>query len=347
MAYRNPSLARRRELTQDRVSRVHQPAFLQSVSIGFNNPVLIGERICPTIGVAKQADLYRVFGRNMMRTGETRWSPGTVPNAIELRWSSDQYYCDLRKLRIALTDAERNNADNDLDLEAKYTETVTNAIDIAREKRIADLFTTAGNYSASHKIVKAGGSEYDQAAQLASNQLILDVQLMVSAVAQSAMVPKEMLTIVIPQLVIDQAILANAAILDRIKYTQRAAGQSVMDLLASLWMVKEVIPATSMYVGQGPETADSDVITGYTPTYLWGDTIWIGLVNAGANTGVPWFARTFRWNGMTDGADRRVRVYRDMDEGTEQDWIEVAEARSEKLAFADGGAVITNALSTV
>lgn len=347
MAYRNPSQARRRELTQDRVSRVHQPAFLQSVSIGFSNPSLIAERICPTIGVAKQSDLYRVFGRNTMRTHETRWSPGTIPNAITMRWSSDQYFAELRKLRIALTDAERSNSDNDLDLEAKYTEIVTNAIDIGREKRVADLYTTAGNYSSSHKIIKAGGSEYDQTAQLASNQLILDVQNMVSAVAQSAMVPKDQVTIVIPQLVIDQAILNNAAILDRIKYTQAAVGTNVTDLLARLWMVKEVITATSMYTGMGPETADSDVITGYTPTYLWGDTIWLGVVNSGSNQGTPWFARTFRWNGGTDGQDRRTRVYRDQDEGTEQDWIEVTEARSEKTAFQDAGAVITNCLSTI
>jgi hypothetical protein len=346
MTYKNPSRARR-ELTQDRVSRVHQPAFLQTVSIGFRNPALIAELICPTIGVAKQSDLYRVFGRNTMRTHETRWTPGSIPNAITMRWSQDQYFAEIRKLRIALTDAERNNSDNDLDLESKYTEIVTNAIDIGREKRVADLYTTAANYSASHKIVKAGGSEYDQAAQLASNQLILDVQNMVSAVAQSAMVPKAMLTIVIPQLVIDQAILANAAILDRIKYTQAATGTAVTDLLKSLWMVKEVIPATSMFTGAGPETADSDVITGFTPTYLWGDTIWVGLVNAGENQGTPWFARTFRWNGATDGQDRRTRVYRDEDEGTEQDWIEVTEGRSEKLAFADGGSVITNCLSTI
>src|SRR5581483_1433419 len=109
---------RRMQLTQDRVTRVHQPAFLKDVSLGFSNPALIAERVCPTIGVAKQSDLYRVFGRNTMRTHETRWAPGTVPNAIQMRWSSDQYFCDLRKLRIALTDAERNNADSDLDLEA-------------------------------------------------------------------------------------------------------------------------------------------------------------------------------------------------------------------------------------
>ena len=62
---------RRMQLTQDRVTRVHQPAFLKDVSLGFSNPALIAERVCPTIGVAKQSDLYRVFGRNTMRTHET------------------------------------------------------------------------------------------------------------------------------------------------------------------------------------------------------------------------------------------------------------------------------------
>ncbi|HVX39608.1 MAG TPA: hypothetical protein VHB25_08545 [Gemmatimonadaceae bacterium] len=345
MTYRNPSTARRRELTQDRVSRVHQPAFLQSVAIGFSNPLLIAERICPTIGVAKQSDLYRVFGRDTLRTHETRWAPGTVPNAITARWSSDSYFCELRKLRIALTDAERNNSDNDLDLEAKYTEKVTNAIDVGREKRVADMFTTAANYSASHKIAKAGGSEYDQAAVLSTAQIILDLQTVASAIAKDAIVPSSMLSVVIPQPVYDAAVKNNTAILDRIKYTQ--TGVVTTDLLRALLDVKEVIIAQAMYTGSGPETADSDVISAYVPTYLWGDSMWVGLVNAGENEGVPWFARTFRWNGETSGADRQTRVYRDSDEGTEQDWIEVKEARSEKLSFADAGGLITNCLSTM
>lgn len=341
MPYRSPT----RQLTQDRVSRVHQPAFLQSVSIGFSNPILIAERICPTIGVAKQNDLYRVFGRNTMRTHETRWAPGGIPNAITMRWSSDQYFAELRKLRILLTDAERNNSDSDIQIESKYTEIVTNAIDIGREKRVADLFTTAANYSADHKIVNAGGSEYDQDAVFATAQILLDMQSMVSVVAQSAMVPSQFLSVVIPQTVFDQAIKNNAAILDRIKYTQ--TGVVTADLLRALLDVKEVLISQSMTTGSGPETADSDVITGFVPTYLWGDTIWIGIVNANENQGAPWFARTFRWNGETSGSDRQVRIYRSEDEGQEADWIEVKEARGEKLAFADGGAILSNCLSTI
>jgi hypothetical protein len=61
-------------------------------------------------------------------------------------------------------------------------------------------------------------------------------------------------------------------------------------------------------------------------TQLWGDTVWIGVINDGKNANVPYFSRSFNWAAGTDGQRRRVKQYRMADEGQEGDWIEVAEA---------------------
>lgn len=331
--------------TSDRVTRVHTPAFLQSVSLGFTQRDLVADRVAPIIPVGKQSNKYRKWGKNGLVVQEATWSPGTEPNQVLMRWSEDTYYAPERKLRTPLTDSERVNADDDLQLETNATNLVTGCIAIAREKRVADLFTAAGNYSAGNKITKAGGSEWDQAAVVSTAQPLIDLMALIAVVAKSAMVPVSMLSVVIPEPVFLTAIWQNQGILARIQYSQK--GVVTYDLLAGLLGVKEVIPAASMSAGSGPEVADSDVVTGYTATYLWGDTVWVGLINDGQNDMAPSFARSFNWRAATRGQVRQIKKYRDGDEGKETDWIECKQAIGEKIVYADAGGIIINTLSTI
>lgn len=332
-----------KQLASDRVTRAHTPVFMQGIALGFTNRAMIADRVSPVITVKNQADKYRVFGKNRFMTGEARWAPGTIPNAIQTRWSEDSYNADIRKLRHPLLDAELANADSDLSLRTQYTETVTDAIIVSREKRIADLFTTAGTYAAGHKVTKAGGSEWDAAAVLATDQAIKDMQTVIIAVCADALVPATELTVVIPEQTYQKGLQNSAGILARVQYS--ALGIVTADLIRALLGVKEVIIAASASVGAGPEVADSDVITGFTSTQLWGDTVWIGVVNEGRNAGVPYFSRSFNWAAGTDGQRRRTKQYRMADEGQEGDWIEVAEALDEKVTMALAGGLVINTLA--
>jgi hypothetical protein len=334
-----------RQLASDRVTRAYTPVFLQNVSLGFKNRELVADRVCPRIPVDKQAGKYRIFGKNMNMVHESRWFPGTIPNAIETRWSESTYFAEIRKLRTLLLDAEIRSPDADLNLPVKYTENVTNAIAIAREKRVADLFTAAGNYAAGQKITKSGGSEWDQAAVVSTAQPLIDIMSLVSKVAINAMVPASALTVIIPEPVYLTALWQNAGILARVQYSQK--GVVTTDLLKELLGVKEVIQVASMSAGAGPEVADSDVVSGFTMTYLWGDTVWVGLINEGQNDGVPTFARSFNYKAETGGQERQIRQYRCEDEGREADWIECKEAIGEQIVYADAGGIIINTLSTI
>lgn len=332
-----------RQLASDRVTRAHTPVFLQNVSLTFRNRQFIADRVSPRIRVNKQSDKYRIWGRRNMLIHEARWAPGSIPNALELRWSEDTFFAEIRKLRSLILDTERRNSDSDITLDTAATTLVTDAIALAREKRVADLFTTAGNFSAGNKVTRAGGSEWDIAGIAATDAPLQDLFQIVRAVALATGLPASSLSVIIPEPVYLTAIWKNAAILDRIKYSER--GVVTYDLLASLLGVKEVIPAPSMSVGAGPEVADSDVITGFTPTYLWGDTVWVGAIADGPDA--PSFSRSFNWTPETGGQKRQIRQYRAEDEGREGDWVECKEAIGEKIVFADAGGIIINTLSTI
>lgn len=331
-------------MPDNRIQRVHQPAFLQQFSIGFQPVGLIADRVCPRVPVQKQADLYRIFGRNTLinRNGSTEWQPGTTPTEITTRWSSSSYFAKLHKLRQQLLDHEVANADSDLDLRRNYTENVTNGIAIAREARVASLFTTAANYSAGNVRAKAGGSEWNAGAATA---VLQDLDWAIGQAKAATLRTAKEMTVVIPDPVFDQSVKRNSDILDKIKYTQ--TGVITPQLLAELLGVKEVILAVTETVAGGPESPESDVITGYVPSYLWGDNVWVGLIAEGQNQMVPTFARSFNWTAGTNGQSRRVREYRTGDEGQEATWIEVTEAIGEQITFKDAGALITNTSSTI
>jgi hypothetical protein len=313
------------------------------LTIGFVAFGMLADRIAPVLPVAQQAAKYRIFGKNNLVQRETLWAPGAIPNAIEARWSSDTYFADIHKLRINLLDAERANIApmqlGGIDLQGAYTQTVTQAIAIAREARVASLFTNAANYAASHKITKAGAAEWNAGG---SGTVISDLKTMIGTVSDDSLVPAEMLTVIIPTPVM-RVVEENSGILDRIKYSQ--IGITTPEILRAMLGVKEVLVAQSHTAGASVEVAGSDVITGYTTTNLWGDTVWVGLINEGGNQMQPSFARSFNWAAATNGQRRRTRVYRMADEGQEGDWIEVAEAMDEKIVAAFAGGIIINTLA--
>jgi hypothetical protein len=329
-------------MADNRIQRVHQPAFLQQFSIGFAVIGMIAELVCPRVTVDHQADLYRVFGKNMLllRRGATQWQPGTVPNSIDTRWSKGSYFATIHKLRQQLLDHEVANQDPDLDVRITYTENVTNSIVIAREDRVASLFQTAANYPGANVVAKAGGSEWNAGAATA---VLVDLQGRITKVKQQTLRPAKQLTVIIPDQVFDESIKYNSDILDKIKYTQK--GIVTPDLLAELLGVKEVLVPLGASSGLAPESPESDVLTGYTLTQLWGDAVWVGLVASGENKMAPTFARSFNWQKGTSGQSRRVKEYRNGDEGTESAWIEVAEAIGENITFSSAGALITNTSS--
>jgi hypothetical protein len=333
------------ELADNRIARVSLPAYLQAITIGFVAPDMVADILAPRLPVGQIAGKYRVFGKNNLIERKADWHPGMIPNAIETRWSDAPYLVEMYKLRTMLLDAEVANNNSaqlgGMDLAGIYTQNVTQAIAIAREKRVAQLFTNSANYPGGNVITKAGGAEWNTVPA----SVLTDLITLLGTIADTAMVPRARLTLAIPEPVFRQSIMFNSTILDAIKYSQ--LGVVTQQLLAALLGVKQVMLVQSMTAGPGPEVAGSDVITGYTTSYLWGDTVWAGLVAGdGRNDMDPSFARSFNWAAGTGGQVRRIRRYRMADEGQEGDWIECTEAMDERITYSGAGGVIKNTSST-
>lgn len=325
------------------IERVHTPAFLQGVAMRFRGPQLIADQIAPRVHVGKQSNKYRKFGKDSMYEVESTWAPGAIPNAIKTEMSEDSYYAAIRKLRHPLLDSEVRNSDGEIDLRTTYTERVTWALQIAREKRVATLFTTAANFLAANVTTKAGGAEWDAAGVVNTVQPITDLEVTVGAVADAAETSRDQLTVVIPSQVFDKTLRHNSAIRDYFKYT--AGGVMLPNILQALLGVKEVLLASGRTAGPGPQNAGNDIVTGITTTPLWGDNVWVGVVDQSESEMAYSFARSFHWAVETGGQDVQIRQYRMADEGQEGDWIESKEAIDEKVVANFAGGLIKNVLA--
>src|SRR5689334_21816787 len=122
----------------DRVARVHNQQFVQELAVKYRKPGTIADIVCPRVRVKKASDKYRVWGKDRFvnrGANAARWTPGTAPNEVTMRFSEKNYQSELYKLRTKLTDAERDNADSDLDLDGNAAEYVAEALEVSKEAR--------------------------------------------------------------------------------------------------------------------------------------------------------------------------------------------------------------------
>jgi hypothetical protein len=96
-------------------ANVHIDEVLTNISLGYPNNGLVGDRLFPSVPVAKQSNKYPVFGREGWLPEDDVRAPGTEANEIPgLSLSLDTYFANEHSLQIAVTDEERENADSPL-----------------------------------------------------------------------------------------------------------------------------------------------------------------------------------------------------------------------------------------
>lgn len=319
------------------------PALLQGIARSFRGQQLVADEIAPVRDVEVETGKYTVYGKDDLYEVDTTYSHGSIPNAITSRESEDTFNTELRVIRHPLLDRDQDpNRPGGSKRKRRITTRVTLATQIGREGRIARLFTATGNYPAGHVLTKAGAAEWDAVGVVNTLQPITDIESRIDKVTSAALVPRGAIDVVIPSQVFDKAIRYNTAIREFYKYTQ--AGVTSPELIAGFLGVRRVLLATGLFAGTGVENAANDISTGIPTTSLWGDSVWVGVVDS-EDLDLLTFARQFSYTGLTGGQEIQIRQYGMADPGQRGDWVEAAEQRDAKLTANFAGALITNTLA--
>lgn len=298
---------------------VNQP--LTNLSLKYPQGEFIAEEVLPRMSVAKDTDLYFVFGRQDQDVTNDLVANGSGAAQVA-PWKIDAtptYNCKKRALKDNLTDTDRRNADTAVDPESTTTLNLTERIMLNREIRVSGLVTNYANYAASgNRVTLSGAQQWDNVAYdpvtTPANAIERRVSVGKEAIRRNiGMKPNH---IIIPAAVAE-TVKQDAKIRDLIKYTQSDLLVNG-DLPPTLWGMKVLIPGSirnSANPGQTFSAAD-----------VWGKHVVMFYKST-----IP-ALRTMSFGFSPESVGRKAYSWRDPDVSAEQEWFAVQENIDEIIA---------------
>jgi hypothetical protein len=124
--------------------------------------MFVADMVAPVLKVAKESDKYYVWdASNGFRLPSARRADGSAANQVEMTLSENAYSAEEFALKVKITDRQKNNADSVLRLKQSKTGFLKDLIQLEREKRVATLLTTQGNYATGHYDTLSGANRWN------------------------------------------------------------------------------------------------------------------------------------------------------------------------------------------
>lgn len=311
---------------------IHIDRALSNFSLKHQNGALIADLICPRVDVAKDSDKYFVYGRQDYRMAVDGRGDKADTNFID-SWkieATPTYTCFEHSLADLVSDRERRNSDEPLAPDFDATENLTNLILLNREKRVADMLTSAGSFSNSGNTITLIGDEQwnDVAFDSDSKTDAIEARIDAGKEAIRAAIGRDPNTIVIPAAVA-RVIKRDPEVRDMIRYTDSSLLVNG-DLPATLWNMRVLSPGAvydSSEEGQAFSAAD-----------VWGKHVLLAYVAPNVRT-----PRTMTLAMTFQSQPRQTSKWRE--DGRKADAIEVSEMLVEQIVSEHCGYLIRNAIA--
>ena len=246
------------------MQNAHIDRALTNISVAYMQDAsnFIADKVFPMVPVKRQSDLYYTYDRGDMMRDEARVRGAGTESAggdYEVR-PDGPYYCKKHALHRDVTEEERANYDEPLDVDMDTVDWLTQKMLIRREMEWATNFFAPGIWGRDI----AGGTDMTHWSDPNSDPIKNITDAGVYMASRTAFKPN---TLVLSPFVFN-ALKNHFDILDRIKYTQK--GIVTTDLLTNLFEVERVLvpwavvndaPRNVPAAGEGTEE-DIDFITG-------------------------------------------------------------------------------------
>jgi len=261
---------------------VHVDAALTNLSIAYTPGGFIADQAMPILKVAKESDKYYKWDRgNALRVPQALRSDGAESNKLTFDISTATYQAEEYAYNSDVTDRQTANSDSIINLRASKTRFLKDLLMLDREKRVASLLTTAGNYDSSVRETLSGTKQWDNASFVGSIEKDLDA----AKEAVRGFLGLEPNTIIIPAAVA-KVMKRDAMIRELIKYTQTNLLVNG-DLPPSIFNMRVLIPTAINITSQrgASSTTNADV---------WGKHIVLTYQPTNGSVDTPAHAYTMR-----------------------------------------------------
>lgn len=336
---------------------LYSDPILTNFSVGWQSQELYADRIFPETPVNTQSGRYRVFDRSNWLIHRSRREPGTVANEVGARkWSEDTFKTQEHSLQSAIADEERQElnsqgglanpvfgGDLQIDPETDAVDYIMNSIMLEREKRVADTIRNAANYAANHKLTLAGNTKW-------SDYTFVTAGDPYSVVSN----PVANIKTAIQRIYLDTGRFPNTMVIPFdavgiIENHPRVVGRyqyvSLYDPNAwkTILGIPEAVELNVFVVDSKYNTADNVDLT-ENIAGLWGQDVWIGIVDPEPGQKTMTFGKTFAQT-YPDGTTKPSDRWREEDR--KSDLVRSSYKYDLKIVSALAGYLFTNAVAVV
>ena len=315
-------------MPQPTVSDVHVDAILTNMSSAYmqESYAFVASRAFPQVNVQKQSDKYFTYSQaDFFRDQVQLRADGTQSAGTGYSLSTETYACEVYALHKDIGDQVRANSDVPLDPDMDATRFLTQQMLIRQEVEWASAAFTTGIWSndvTPGTLWSAANSTPIADVETAKNAVLTDTGYVPNTVIMSYKV--------------FSALMDNADIVDRIKYT--SVDSVSEDLLARLFNVDRVLVMAGVYntAAEGAtasysQIGDRDALVCYTPENP-------GLMQPSAGY-------TMVWNGISAGLGTSSAISRFRMEAEKADRIEIEAAWDTKIVSSALGYFLSNCVA--
>jgi len=236
---------------------LHVDAILTNLSVKYRNEAMIWPLVMPSVKVNKRSDLFYKYNKeDSYKLVDDTLGPKSDPNEVDWGVTQDNYSVKGHGLGDWLPQESIDGADNPLQPEIDTVEFLNLLLDIAQEKRVADIVFAAASYPTGNKVQLSGDTQWGGAADDPVQDILDAVEgcfLRANTLVFGADAWKKF--------------RALPEVLDAVKGATRYQGSP--GGLATLSEVASLLEVDQVLVGRGRYTATKE---GQTATYarLWG-----------------------------------------------------------------------------
>ncbi len=297
---------------------------LSSIALGYKDPQFVGEAIFPIIPVDKEAGRFPTFGKEAFRLYNTARALRGRSARVDFGVGWDTYLTEEDSLESAIDRREMAEATPPVDPEEIATKITMQGILRTREKRYADLATTAGNYATGNKSTLSGDDQW-------SNDNSDPIQALEDAKdVIEGKIGVEPNVLLLGRKVY-KALKHHPKILGRIQYSQR--GVITVELLGEILDIAQIVVGRGNYASGKPGSE--------TFTSIWGRYAILAYTPPSGEgaIGVPSYGYTFRRRGYP----RTPRSY--YDESHKSDVVETSDNTDEKMCSDVAGYLFSDSVA--
>jgi hypothetical protein len=238
----------------------------------YRNNALVGDMLAPRVPVDRQTFQYLIHGRDGMRLdGSTLRAPGNAPRTIRSSFSLAPYMCKSHALAAEIPfETEQFGLGYGFSEIAKASQQTLDKLLLDREVALAALVLGAGT-----TVALSGSAMWDNAAGTPYTNIT-----QAKSIARQSGVAANVLILGDP---VADALLLNAEIRDRIKYTIEGGVLSDMDALSRLLGIK-CVRASAIQVDK------TDAVS-----FVWGLTATLAYVQDVTSQQDLSSVKTFVW----------------------------------------------------